>query len=547
MPVLQRSLATMRPHHPSSPLSPITPLLFAAIAGGCAAPPDEVDSTGDVEPAVAATRDAPPAPGADGLGDELYPTLGNGGYDAVHYQLDLRYATAAPDQALDGTVTLFAVATQALSSFDLDFAGDAVGEVSVDGRRASWRRDGDELVITPAHPLHRGELFVVRVEHFASTPRVPDPAAFLDAPFFTHPDGTAWAGQPAGAHRIFPANDHPADKASYEITIDVPAGTTAVASGVLRGQHTARGRTVWRYLQRQPMATELVQVAVGDLTVIDRGRHRGVIVRDVVPTRLAATLAPALAVTPAQLDWMEARVGPYPFDSYGSLAVDTSLGFALETQTLSLFEVGFFSFDPSQYEPIMLHELAHQWFGDSVAPTRWADVWQNEGHATWYELESQDEVDSPEFIGFMELVYQYGDLFRMWFGPVGAPRSGDPNDVFNPNVYYGGALTLFALRQEVGDATFRAIERAWVSRFRGRSASTADFVALASELAGRDLTAFFDAWLYGDATPPMPGHEDWTTIPPSAMAGPATARAVAAMARELPLPVGELRAQLQRR
>ncbi len=517
---LSRVVARSRHHHVGAALA-----LAATTLAACAVPDDPNDPETDVTVAAEALAERP-SPGAAGIGDPLYPTLGNGGYDVEHYDLDLRYETAAPSQGLVGTVTITARATQALSQFDLDFGGDSFGPVTVDGRVATAVRDGDELVITPARAIHRGARFVVKVAHFTATPGVPSPADFLGAPFFIALDGSAWAGQPNGAHQIFPSNDHPRDKASFSFRIDVPAGTTAVASGVLDGQRTAQGRTIWRYEQCEPMATELAQVAVGALTVISRGRHAGVTVRDVVPTRLAAELEPKLAVELSQLDWLEERLGSYPFETYGSLAAAADFGFALETQTLSLYETTFFDAAPQDYSPIMLHELAHQWFGDSVAPAQWSDVWQNEGHATWYEVTYQIDPDSPEFTDAVRQVYALGDLFRFLFGPVASPRSGDPRDVFNPNVYAGGAVTLYALRQQVGDATFRRIERTWVTKYRGRSASTADFIALASQVSGQDLTAFLTDWLYSTTTPAMPGHPDWTVDPPPS--GPALAAASSA-------------------
>jgi len=458
-----------------------------------------------------------PTPGAPGVGDVLYPTLGNGGYDVQHYALDLRYATAEPTAPLDGTVTITARATQSLSRFDLDFHGDGFEAVRVDGEAAAAEWDGDELVITPAEPIRRGAVFVVEVVHFRSTPTIPDPETFLGAPFFATPDGSAWAGQPAFAHYIFPSNDHPSDKAAFSFRIDVPDGTTAVANGVLAGRSSDSGRTIWSYEQPEPMATELAQVVVGAMTVIDRGRHGATIVRDVVPTRLADQLAPGLAGELAHLDWLEAQLGPYPFESYGTLVVDTSLGFALETQTLSLFDTAIIGLGEPTYAPIMVHELAHQWFGNSVAPAVWSDVWLNEGHATWYEGTFRLPLDSPELLEQVRQGYALGDIFRALFGPVGSPRSGNPVDVFNPNVYFGGALTLFALRELVGDATFRDIERAWVRVYRGRTASTADFIALASRVAERDLTAFLNDWIYGTTTPAMPNHPDWTVETPSMM------------------------------
>lgn len=484
-------------------------LSIIVMASACAVPDGE-----DLATVEAFERHDPATPGAVGIGDPLYATLGNGGYDVLHYDLDLRYETASPAQALDGTVRIEARATQALSRFDLDFSGDSFGAVTVDGCAAQVQWVDGEIIITPSHPIRARERFVVEIEHFRATPGVASPENFLGTPFFITPDGSAWAGQPNGANRIFPSNDHPRDMASFDFRIDVPAGTNAVANGELRSKRTFAGRTIYRYEQDEPMATELAQVAVGAFSVIDRGRHHGIHVRDVVPTRLVAELDPALALVTNHLDWMEERVGKYPFGSYGSLATDTQLGFALETQTLSLFEVQFFGAPQAQYEPIMVHELAHQWFGDSVAPANWSDVWQNEGHATWYELTFQVAPDSPQFLGFAQQMYQYGDFFRASFGPVASPLSGDPFDVFNPNVYYGGALVLFALREQIGDAKFQELERRWVKKYEGRSVSTQDFIALASQVSGQNLTAFLNDWLYGTTTPPMPNHPDWTVSPP---------------------------------
>src|SRR5689334_11288965 len=183
------------------------------------------------------------ATGAAGLGDRLFPELGNGGYNVAHYDVALTYATAAPAQAIDGTVTITAKATQSLSRFDLDFAGDNVGSVSVDGAPASFSRAGQELVITPRQPLEKGKAFVVTVAHYTAHPRKPSESNILAAAFVVTPDGSATLGQPAGAHVFLPSNDHPRDKATFTFRFDVPAGETAVANGELASQTTANGRT----------------------------------------------------------------------------------------------------------------------------------------------------------------------------------------------------------------------------------------------------------------------------------------------------------------
>ena len=464
-----------------------------------------------------------PSPGAAGIGDRLFPTLGNGGYDVEHYDLDLRYATSAPSQSIDGTVTILAKATQSLSRFDLDFAGDTVGGVSVNGAPAKFTRDGDELVITPRLPLLKGLPFVVQVSHYTAHPSEPNPDELLSTTFFTTPEGSATAGQPASAHVFMPSNDHPRDKASFTIRFDVPAGITAVANGVQVFKSTSRGRTKWVYLQRQPMATELVQLAVGRFDQIDRGVQGGVLVRDVIAPSLAQLLSDKLPTEISHLEWMKARVGEYPFDSYGSLVVNTTLGFALETQTLSLYDRPWF--DGSYggrgiWEPTMVHELSHMWFGDSVSPYSWDDVWLNEGHATWYEWsfaaehgELEENVGIAGFDDLMRAVYNIGDILRAEDGPVGRPLSPEPQQLFSVQVYWGGALVLYALRRQIGDAAFQRLERAWVSRYRDGVASTADFIALANRISGQDLTAFLNDWVYGTKTPPMPGHPDWTVTP----------------------------------
>ncbi len=164
-----------------------------------------------------------------------------------------------------------------------------------------------------------------------------------------------------------------------------------------------------------------------------------------------------------------------------------SLGFALETQTLSLFPDFAFTgnFPEAGYAPIQVHELAHQWFGDDVSPEKWADVWLNEGHATWYEGTFADVKGFESFEARMRQAYALGDQWRHDCGPVASPPA---DNLFNNNVYDGGALTLFALRERIGTAAFNRLERAWVQKYAGSTAGTPDFIALASRVSGHDQT-----------------------------------------------------------
>ena len=474
--------------------------------------------------ASAAGAPAQPSPGAVGIGDPLFPTLGNGGYDADHYSLALRYPTADAQQTVSGSVTMSARATQALSQFDLDFAGDSVESVSVDGRPAAWTWSDEELAITPAQALHDHEKFVVRVDYTAHTspPAPGDPFPFG---WFTVNGGSVTAGQPNFGHDIYPVNDHPADKASYDIHFDVPEGTTAVANGDLVSRTTTNGRTSSVYVMDEPMASELIQLAVGQFDVTDGPDVDGVNVRDVSSSSATDLVAPALARTPDHLRWMIDQVGPYPFDAYGVLAADQQFFYALETQTLSLHPA--FLFEPPRtaagYEPIMVHELAHQWFGDDLAPVRWQDVWLNEGHADYYQqVYAQEFFFGDDYtVEYWRDAYRRANQLRHDFGPVAMPTGNDIFTLFSDNVYSGGSLVLYALRQVVGEDTFRNIEQTWVKRYSGESVSTEQFIDHVNHIAHRDLTAFLRDWLYGDTVPPMPGHPDWTADPVAVAPTPA--------------------------
>jgi aminopeptidase N len=483
-------------------------------------------------PAVAHHHSAP-SPGAAGIGDVLFPNLGNGGYDARHYSLAVRYPTADPGTTVQGRVTMFARATQALSSFNLDFSGDSVESVKVDGRHADWTWDDGEIVITPRHPLRDHEKFAATVRY---TAHAFTPTDIFPFGFFTVNGGSVTAGQPNLSNTFYPVNDHPADKASYDISFDVPEGTTAVGNGDLVFRRTSHGRTYSTYFMREPMASELIQLTVGAFDVTTQPKTRGVHIRDVSSSSSTAAVTPALQRTPDHLRWMIDEVGAYPFNTYGVEAADQVFAYALETQTLSLHPVFLLKAPrpPSNYEPIMVHELAHQWFGDSVAPVRWQDVWLNEGHADYYQqVYAEQFFEGPGYtVAYWKDAYARANQLRHDFGPVAKPTGDDIFTLFSDNVYSGGSLALYALRQVIGERKFSEVERTWVKRYKDESVSTEQWISHVNRVTHRNLTGFLRDWLYGTTVPPMPGHPDWTSDPVTAAA---TARSTAS-ARSAALP-----------
>ncbi|MFI9753165.1 M1 family aminopeptidase [Streptomyces collinus] len=451
-----------------------------------------------------------------GVGDRLFPYLGNPGYDVASYDLAFTYP-GNNSEPLQAVTTIDAWTTADLDRVNLDFAHGKVESVEVDGDPAEFRSAGEDLVITPEDSVSDGTWMRITVRHTSD----PVSAEGREGGWVRTADGLAMANQADAAHLVFPCNDHPSDKAMFTFRVTAPDGHTAVAGGLAAGVEKSGGSTTWTYRTQHPMATELTQVSIGRSTVLHRTGPHGLPVRDVVPTRHREVLEPWLEKTPGQIAWMESKVGRYPFETYGLLVADASTGFELETQTLSLFERELFTepvYPPWYVESIMVHEVAHQWFGNSVTPRTWSDLWLNEGHATWYEALYAEEQAGKPMRDRMKAAYGASDRWRAAGGPPAAPKAPDParkTGIFRPNVYDGAALVLYALRQEIGRPAFERLERAWVVRHQDGTATTEDFVKLAAEISGRDIDGFFQDWLYGEKTPPMPGHPDWKPETPA--------------------------------
>jgi aminopeptidase N len=452
-----------------------------------------------------------PVPGAPGVGDRLFPDLGNGGFDVLHYDISLDYDPAAKTFSASTVVT--ARATQSLSRFDLDFDGNTITSLRLDGRSAAYTRSESELVITPDRPLHRGTTFSVKVGYTGNPNDDYKHGAWIPAP----DGGFVVAGQPDDERSVYPSSDHPTDKASYTFHLTAPDGWQTAANGVQVRSRSHGGKTTTDYVETEPMASELVEVSVGKFSVVTGTGPHGLPIRSVVPTAELARYGPIAARSGDHVAWMEQVTGRrYPFGEYGVQISDASFGFALENQTLSLFTKTWFvdrngnDRPESYYGPVMVHELAHQWFGDAVSPSDWQDVWLNEGHATWYEAQYADAKGYAPFVDRMKDAYRQGDKWRKEDGPVAGPSV---QTMWNDNVYDGGALVLYALYQTVGAKTFYDIERAWLDRYHFGHASTQDWINLVSRVSHRDLHQFLSDWLYGTKTPPMPGHPDWTVDP----------------------------------
>ena len=435
--------------------------------------------------------------GAPTLNDPFVGDFGNGGYDVRSYELEIDWFPETG--TLDGLTTIRALATQDLTRFNLDLVGFDVTSVRVDGEDVNSSRDGSELTIDVPQPINNGASFVVTIAYNGAPVEVdtsgPPPLGVASG-WNTYDDYVAVFGEPISASTFHPANDHPSDKASFRYVISAPSTDVVAASGTLESTSEDGGRTTWIYNAPAPQAPYLTTILIGPFDIIDAGESgSGVPIRNVFDSDLVETATPVFATQDEMIDAFEELFGPYPFDVYGSAVIEDGFGGALETQTLSIYGADILGLGAIA-ERIVAHELAHQWFGNNVSVETWSDLWLNEGFATYAEvlwLEARD--GSFDFDAWAQNLGFQGDVLD------GGIQPPPVEDLFAQGVYQRGALTLHALRLEIGDEVFFDILKQWNARFAGQSVGTNDFVGLAQELSGEDLTEFFGQWLRQDELP----------------------------------------------
>ena len=431
--------------------------------------------------------------GAPGLGDPYFPGLGNGGYDVDNYVLDFRYDRRT--NRLAGVTSIAATALTGLERFNLDLKGMRVRSVRVDGRRAAFSRAGAELRITPPAPLAAGRVFTV-VVRYRGRPRTTLGRVVFGGPYgFLHtPDGQFVAAEPNAASTWFPCNDHPADKATFLFRITVPSGFRAVANGRLVGWRKDGRRTMYMWHESAPMATYLATVDTGRWK-FRRGHTKGrvpvfVAVDSGIARRKPRAARFFLRTTARAVDFESRFFGPYPFASTGAIVDDARfrgrrLGFSLETQSRPIYS-GLVD------SATIAHEIAHQWFGNSVSVSRWSDIWLNEGFASfaeylWYAHRGVQSAHQS-----FRQDYRIPAKDPFWDVVITDPKR---STMFHAAVYARGAMTLQALREKIGDEAFFTLLRTWTATHRHGNATTAQFEALAEQISGQELTPFFDTWI----------------------------------------------------
>lgn len=429
---------------------------------------------------------------SDTVEDSVYPRYGDPGVDALAYRLDLRWSPQS--RRLVAREVLRFRATADASSVRLALGAPLrVDSARIDAAEVRTAHRGHDLVLR--HEVHEDRVYRL-VLAYAGRPRpVPAPTQRGDIDglgWTTTRDGETWTMQePYGAFTWYAVNDQPADKARYRFTITAPDPMVGVANGELVSRTSHGGLTTTRWRLDAPASSYLVTVAIGDLRMTRDASASGVPITYWTPAdrpRLVHRLRRAAGA----VDWLEERLGPYPFDTLGIVVVDSQSG--METQTMITLGDTAYATSPA----VLVHEIAHHWYGDLVTPSDWRDVWMNEGMAMYLQAVWESHGDAADL---QARLAPWAAEDQDWRRADGPPADYYRDAFGAINVYAIPALMWDQLRQRVGERTFWRLVRAWPAAHAYGNADYDDITTWWSEQTGEDLTAFFDAWLRGDTTP----------------------------------------------
>ncbi|MFE2042741.1 M1 family metallopeptidase [Streptomyces sp. NPDC059477] len=430
--------------------------------------------------------------------DPYFPGSGDARFRVHRYELAVDYRPG-PNR-LSGTARINAIAGRsALAEFQLNLADFKIGRVRVDGRQPHYTHRGGRLRIRPAKAIRAGAAFTVEV-HWSGNPK-PVNSPWGGIGFEELTDGALVASQPVGAPSWYPCNDRPADKASYQISVTAPSAYSVVAGGRLLTRTTKASTTTWVYEQAAPTSSYLVGLSIGKYQTVLLGDPGigGVPQHGHIPAQLLPQFSRDFARQPQMMELFQELFGPYPFDEYAVVVTEEELDVPVEAQGLSLF--GANHVDGARgSERLVAHELAHQWFGNSVSIADWRHIWLNEGLAKyaewlWSERSGGRSAQQLAAVAHRVLASMRQDL-----------RLADPGRklMFDDRLYERGGLAVHAVRCALGDEAFFRMLRGWTSQHRNGSATTAMFTAHASRFAAEPLDDLFAAWVYGAALPPLP-------------------------------------------
>jgi aminopeptidase N len=463
-------------------------LPVSLLAGGVTAPGAVAASHPAAGHTYAAARSNPRA-------DPYYPAVGVTGVDALHYGLDLRWDDV--HRTLTGTARIRFRATRSESSIRLDLGKPLhVSRVRLDGRTVTSTHTGHVLTMETG-ALARDSRHTVTITYSGTPHPVTTPTDRPDiarSGWTTTKDGQVWSVQePFGAFTWYPVNDHPSDKAFYDVTLRTKKAWHGVTDGHLRSDRVVGAERVTRWHLGSPAASYLVALDIGPYRQYrDTGPH-GLPVSYWVRPRNRGEL-PFLRRTPKVLRWLESKLGRFPFGQVGIVVSPTDS--AEETQTMLTMGAGILTnrFGVST----LAHELAHQWYGDEVTPDNWPDLWMNETFAMYIQIRWDASHGNLSMQEWRRFLVNNDQQLRIDGGPPGRYHKRDFAD---GSVYYCGALMLDRLHTMLPHAVFAKLLRGWPTLHRFGNVHRSEWVRYLDRVSGRDLAPFVHRWLDSTSSP----------------------------------------------
>ncbi len=424
--------------------------------------------------------------------DSVYPAVGDPRIDALLYDLDLDWDPGSKRLEASAIVTFRAARTAPRFQLDLG-RGLTVGRLELDGEGVGFARRGKDLVIEA--PIETDQQYELTLDYVGTPKPAPAPTTrrdFSTTGFTITDTGEVWTMQePFGAYTWYPVNDQPSDKALYDITVHAPSPWTGISNGHLTELTTDGGTTTSSWQLTEPASSYLVTLAIGDYAHSSNTSAGGLRVDYWTPRGMGRDVDQVQTAADS-IDWIESKLGPYPFDSLG--LVVTASQSAMETQTMVTLGNNEYVLSP----PVIAHELVHQWYGDQVSPADWRDVWLNEGMTMLMQWLYEDEHDIQPLRGTIQRSRAADQGLRDDYGPPGAY---DPRQFGASNIYYPPALMWNELRVELGDEEFFRIARGWLGQHDNTSVSREQIFTYWEKETGLELSTFFDSWIMGRTTP----------------------------------------------
>jgi aminopeptidase N len=406
-----------------------------------------------------------------------------------------------------------------LDVIDLDFGVMPVDSVLVGDKAARYEQANGRLLVT----LPRAALKDERLEIIVNYHGRPADGLILTRDKAGKPSATGdnW---PDRVHHWIPSLDHPSAKATVRFTVTAPARDLVVANGQLKEKRENTDKTItWVYTESKPIPAYCMVIAVGEFALLQPVERSITQLFYYVPQTDRDYAVKGFGAAPHAVDFFSERVAPYPYEKLALIVGATRFG-GMENSSAIVFPGSLFNDRAStslskrfqirsQLVDVTAHEIAHQWFGDSVTEDTWADLWLSEGFATYFAGLFIEQFDgAAEFRAYMrrqaETYYVFEREHRI---PLHDTETPELFALLNGNNYQKGAWVLHMLRGVMGDKPFFRGIRLYYDAHQDKNANTNDLRAAMEKASGLDLKEFFTRWVYGSGHPRYEAAWEWQT------------------------------------